>query len=282
MNVYKMKGIIFSFLIISIQYACEILSLIPLIVVSVIARYKIKPIQIGLGPEPLIINIYHKKSLIDAGYSAETFVTHVNFITEEFDIRYDLITRSGSILRRFLYVLFGPEIVFFNAIFRYQSLYFYFNGCCLFNTHFLWRLEPRLYSLAGVRTVVMPYGGDVQDLTRCPNLIFRHTMSLSYPGHRLVRQRVADKIDLWTCLADHVISGLDWVDYMYYWDTLTLGHHSIDTERWKADYEQKKCPDSVIKILHAPNHREIKGSHFFIQAVEELQSEGLPIELKIR
>ena len=264
-----------------LAYFFEILSLPFLIVFSVISRYRTRPIDVGLGPEPLINNIYHKMSLLRSGYSAETFVTHVYFITEEFDVRYDRYAQNGTIVRRALYHFLGPMIVFTHAIFRYQSLYLYFNGGCLYNTRFLWRLEPRLYHLARVRTIVMPYGGDVQDLTRCPNLVFRHTMSVSYPGYRLVRRRVTEKIDLWTCLADHVISGCDWVDYMYHWDTLTLGHFSIDTDRWQPQTETQSRTDGVIRILHAPNHREIKGSRFFIQAVEELQAEGLPIELQI-
>lgn len=281
MNATNGKKKIIIVLTISIQYASEIFSLVPLLILSFTARFRKKSIQIGLGPEPLINNLYHKKSLIRAGYSAETFVTQVYYITDEFDVRFDKIAETGSIIRRVLYYFLGPEIVFVRAIFRYQSLYFYFNGGCLHNTHLLWRLEPRLYRLARVRTVIMPYGGDVQDLTRSPNLLFRHTMSLSYPGHRQVRRRIAEKIDLWTRLADHVISGCDWVDYMYHWDTLTLGHFSIDTDRWQPSSNSKTRSRGVIRILHAPNHREIKGSRFFIKAIEELKSEGLPIELQI-
>lgn len=277
---WKENRLVIGSLII-LTFAIELVTLPILIVLSAIARYRTRPINVGLGPEPLINNIYHKKSLNNSGYSAETFVTHVYFITEEFDVRYDLHARSGTIARRILYHFLGPLIVYSRAIFRYQSLYFYFNGGCLYNTRFLWRIEPRLYRLARVRTVIMPYGGDVQDLTRCPNLVFRHTMSVSYPGHRLGRRRIAEKIDLWTRLADHVISGCDWVDYMYHWDTLTLGHFSIDVDRWRPSVELKPRSDGVITILHAPNHREIKGCRFFIQAIEELQAEGVPVKLRI-
>lgn len=276
----KFNSMTIGFLIV-IMLMSEIAALPILILFSTVARYRIRPINIGLGPEPLINNIYHKKSLTKLGYSAETFVNHVYFITEEFDVRYDIPAQSGTFIQRGFYRFLGPMYIYLKAIFRYQSLYFYFNGGCLFSTIFLWRLEPRLYRLAGVRTVIMPYGGDVQDLMRCPNLVFRHTMSLSYPGHRLVRRRVAEKIDLWTRLADHVISGCDWVDYMYYWDTLTLGHFSIDTHQWQPEPKDRSRSDGVIRILHAPNHREIKGSRFFIRAVEELQAEGLPIEIQI-
>jgi len=55
-----------------------------------------------------------------------------------------------------------------------------------------------------------------------------------------------------------------------------LGHFSIDTEKWKSASSNKS---NTIKILHAPNHRNIKGTEFFIKAVEELKSENYPVEL---
>ena len=39
--------------------------------------------------------------------------------------------------------------------------------------------------------------------------------------------------------------------------------------------------DRPLQILHAPNHRNIKGSKHFINAVKTLQEEGYPIELKL-
>ena len=34
-----------------------------------------------------------------------------------------------------------------------------------------------------------------------------------------------------------------------------------------------------LRIVHAPNHQMFKGTHFLIEAVEALQSEGVPLEL---
>ena len=128
----------------------------------------------------------------------------------------------------------------------------------------------------------MPYGGDVQEMSRSPNLLFKHALAQDYPLHRLRRSDIARRIDLWTQQADHVISGCEWVDYMYHWDTLMLGHFSIDTQRWAPLAGAAPAGASrPLRILHAPNHRAIKGSQFFIQAVDELRHEGLPLELVI-
>lgn len=252
------------------------IALIPIIIsFAVAANFIKKKIDIGIGPEPLINNIYHSKALKAKGYSVETFVNHVYYITENFDRV--LFCKSSRIVRIFSSLLC---LLFFSVIFRYRALYIYFNGGALLGTILLWRIEPWLYKLAGIKIVVMPYGGDVQDLTRCPNTAFRHSVGLDYPQHRKVRRKIDAKLDLWINNADHVISGCDWVDYMHYWDTLMLSHFSIDMRELKCNYEiwSQARP---LKILHAPNHPNIKGTKFLLDAVEGLRAEGFSIELII-
>jgi glycosyltransferase involved in cell wall biosynthesis len=243
-------------------------SLFPLAVASRLAPRRV---DVGLGPEPLINNLYHKRALQLYGYSAETFVSSVYFITSDFDIRGDLILGGRLALLR-------PYYLFLRSLFRYRMLYIYFNGGPLMVRPVMWRLEPLLYRMAGLRVVVMPYGGDVQDMSRSPNLSFKHALSVDYPDHGLRRRRIARQIDLWTCHADHVISGVEWVDYMYHWDTLMLGHFSIDTSRYQ-DPEEAREGAGALRILHAPNHTAIKGTRFFVEAVEELRAEGVDVEL---
>lgn len=243
-----------------------------LALLAMTARFLPKRVDVGLGPEPMINNVYHKLALVNAGYSAETFVLAVYYITDRFDYRADLVLpRPLGFLRGFL--------LFARAVFRYKVLYIYFNGGPLMIYPLIWRLEPLLLSLAGVRTVVMPYGGDVQDLTRSDNLLFKHAQSRDYPGYRLRRQRVAEQVDLWTKNGDHIISGVEWVDYMYHWDTLMLGHFSIDAAEWEA--ELGPAEDGPLRILHAPNHKSIKGTDYFVSAVEELQQEGYSVEMDL-
>jgi len=261
-----------------ISILVEGIFVVPIIGITYFSRFLNKAIDIGLGPEPLINNVYHKQALERAGFSAQTFVNQVYFITDTFDIRADLlIKRPFRILRNFyLYCL---------AIFKYKCLYLYFNGGPLGFTYLLWRIEPFLYKLANVKIVVMPYGGDVDEMSRTKNLLFKGAMSRDYPIHRFRRKRTETQIDTWIKYADHIIGGCDWVEYMYHWDTLMLGHFSIDTEFWKpfknagekVIFREKDC----LRILHAPNHRNIKGTKFFIDAVKELNEEGFNINLII-
>jgi glycosyltransferase involved in cell wall biosynthesis len=252
----------------------ELLYLFVLVFLCTIARFWPKRIDVGLGPEPMINNVYHKQALVSHGFSAETFVTSLYFITENFDRR---LVFQSRVVRRLLISLLHLD--FLLVIFRYRCLYIYFNGGPLQATLVLWRFEPALLALARVKTVVMPYGGDVQELTRCPTLLFRHVMALDYPLHRFRKRRIAAKIDLWTTSADHVIAGCDWVDYMYFWDTLMVAHFSIDTEAWKPAPPLAPTGGRRLRVLHAPNHRNIKGTGHFIRAVEELKAEGCDVEL---
>ena len=244
-------------------------------------RFRRKPIDVGLGPEPLINNLYHKSALEHYGYSAQTFVADVYFITDKFDVRGDKIFSGKSrYLKKPLKYLVYLHL-FILSLLRYKCLFIYFTGGPLgLATVFLWRIEPLLYKLAGIKVVVMPYGGDVQELSRSPNLLYKNAISVDYPEHRFRRRRIASKIDLWTRYADHVISGCEWVDYMYHWDTLMLAHFSIDVNAWKpAEADTIPAKGGKLRILHAPNHRAIKGTQYFIDAVRELNEEGLEVEL---
>ena len=166
-------------------------------------------------------------------------------------------------------------------IFRYEAIYIYFNGGPLQNSKVLSSLEPYLLKVAQIKVVVMPYGGDVQDLSRTNNFLYKDAMTLDYPGHKLRRKRISINIDRWTTHSDHVISGCDWVDYMHHWDTLMSAHFSIDIESIRDKYFKERERNNTFKILHAPNHRNIKGTFYLIDAVDRLKNEGYDIELRL-
>lgn len=253
----------------------ELCALPFLVLAALCARVMPKKIDVGLGPFPLINNVYHKDALRLAGYSAETFVAQVWHITSQFDVRFDQHRLSRNVLtRKFLLNLW----IFAWSAFRYRAIVVYFDGGPFGQgTAFLWRLEPQLYRIAGVHTVVLPYGSDVQAMSRSVNLQFKHAMSVDYRNHRTRHAHIVRMIDLWTANASHIVGGCEWVDYMHHWDTLMISHFSIALpEPAPAARDSGSGP---LKLLHAPNHREIKGTRHILRAVEELRQEGLDIEL---
>ena len=245
-----------------------------ILIISKISKFRNKEGLIGLGPEPLINNVYHKKALELYGYKAETFVTHVYFITSEFDVRFDEVFKNK------ITKILKPYLVFIYTIWKYDALYIYFNGSALaLSGSSLYKFEPYFYKKAGVKTFVMPYGGDVANMLFAKELKYKNALTKDYPGFRSQKQKVEKQIDRWTMHASYILSGCDWVDYMYAWDRLCLAHFSIDLSRFEG-FKLKK-PEGTLKILHAPNHRNIKGTRHIIQAVEDLQKEGFDIQLKL-
>ena len=284
-NITLLKGLIKAIDKIAIGMLLSML-VVPFFLIAIICRFMRKNFDVGLGPEPLINNVYHKEALQLFGYTAETFVINVYFITEKFDLRLDTLFKTKCKKLDKVKNLLRLLIIALISMRRYKCLYLSFNGCAFgmlglgSEIELIRRIEPFLYKLANVKIVVMPYGGDVQEMSRSSNLLFKHTMSVDYPTFRLRRKQIATQIDRWLQHADHVIAGCEWVDYMYYWDTLMLAHFSIDTELWRPIERQiSSGSQTPLKILHAPNHRSIKGTQFFTEAVNDLIEEGFDLEL---
>lgn len=237
------------------------------LVCAVAARFWRKKIDIGIGPEPLINQRFHKLACLSAGYSAETFVTHLFYYTNDFDI----VCRKGFFWRCLLAL---------RSLFRYRALYFYFKGGPMAWVGLL-RLEPWIYKIAGIKTLVMGYGGDCQDWSHCPNYPFKHAMNRDYPHVCRKNHRTQARVARWTLHADHILSGCDWVDYTPRWDTLCLAHFTVNTDVLTPPDPDLPINDGPVVILHAPNHKEIKGTRYFEQAVWELQEEGWSVELQL-
>ena len=252
----------------------EIIQVLPLLLLSFISRFINKRFDIGVGPDPLLNSIYHKQSLEHAGYKVQTFCYKPYFITKKFDI----IFSSKGIFSRLLITLTRWPFVY--CIFNHKAFFIYFNGGPLYPFSFyLWKFEPLFLNIAGIKTVVLPYGGDVQDLTKTSNYLFKNAIIKDYPSQKYLRKRILQKIDLWSLRANHVIAGCDWIEHLYHWDTLMVSHFAIRAHDLNTSSKVKKTGE--LLILHAPNHRTIKGSGYIENAVEKLQHQGLNIKLKI-
>ena len=247
------------------------LMLLPYIfLIAITTRFKNKTsIKVGIGPEPIINNIYHKKSLELYGYEVETFVSNTYYITNDFDID---LTNENKIMKRLKLI---------HLAFKYDILIFYFNGGPLVMSSFA-KLEPFFYKLAGIKTILLPYGSDVQDMSRSKNDLFKDVLTKDYRNTKNIRKKVSKQIDRWTIHADYIISGCEWVDYMYHWDMLTLAHFSIDVNDKKFISNIKENQDKTFKIFHAPNHKNIKGTQYLVDAVDDLKAQGYDMELILK
>lgn len=253
------------------------LLLLPLLLIgATAARFLPRDVDVGLGPEPFNSYLTHRDALERQGYRARTYVNHVYYVTSGFDVE---LRWPGPL--RYL----AKHALFLWAVTRCRCLFLSFSGGALGSTRLAWRIEPLLYRLAGQRIVMLPYGGDIQDMSRCPNLRFKDAMGRDYPDRRMLRAGIAARVDLWTRWADHVVAGCEWVDFLYHWDSLMLLHFPVDTERWAPPPDAEPpgivTPARPLRVVHAPNHPHIKGTAHFERAVRKLAAEGVPVELRV-
>jgi len=257
----------------SVYLALDLILFVPLLLATLLSRLCLRPVDVGIGPLPTVASRYHKQALVLFGYRCETFVYNTWYLTADFDV----------VFSKYCPRALGPYLSYLYCLVRYKCIYVYFNGGPLGATTLLSLCEPFLLQLAGIKTVAMPFGADVHVLTRCKSKLVVDAYSKDYPGFRHERARTARLIGAWTRGADHIIAGCDWVDYLYYWDTLMLSQFAIDTEELtpdRIDLSGDKLP-TPLRLIHAPNHRALKGTEHILRAVDELQNEGVAIEIAI-
>ena len=108
----------------------------PLIIFfSIFSRFFNKRRGIGIGPEPLINNVFHKRALEKYNFDVETFSVRSYYITNKFDHIFEFPLCS--------------YYSFFRSLFLYECLYMYFNGCLIFKNSIFENLEPYLFKIAG-------------------------------------------------------------------------------------------------------------------------------------
>ncbi len=245
-----------------------------LIIAALVGRVRGSSRVVALGPEPLINNRYHAQSLRSEGYRTETLAVNPYFITRDFDRVVAAESRLGLLVNALL--CRGIWTILLN----YRALFTSFNGGPMRRGWLVWRLEPWLYKLAKVRIIMLPYGGDVHDIRRCRNLELVDAFSHDYPSYFERARRIESQVMMWQRHADFVFSGCDWVDYMTYWDRIQVAHFSIDTDAIQpSELPGVQDLSRPLRVLHAPNHRAIKGTQAVIDAAEELRRDGIEVEL---
>jgi glycosyltransferase involved in cell wall biosynthesis len=257
--------------------------------VALIQRYRRRPDRprVFWGAEPLINMKYHSQAAKLAGYESATVVRSVYPMNrpEDFDFVMPTLLRRRlpplRLLPAELRLNVEAFLILTWALWKFDVFVYYSTSTILRPTLAKY-LELQLLGFARKRLVLLAYGADVQATTRMKDLLYKHALSMDYPD--FVRQPEETLRTLHYCSrhADHIVAGADWVDYMPWWDSLTAGHFAIDTEEWRPPPEQPApAGDRPVKVLHAPNHREIKGTRFLISACKELRREGVAVELQV-
>ena len=227
------------------------------------------------GPVPIIAIKYWSEALRRAGYPSQTCVTHhyPAHRREDFDVYLDGFGTEGR---------FGGFAVyrFFAWTLRHGDLFFrFFDGGFLRHTPLEW-WEARLTKLAGKGMIVSPYGGDVAVAGHLGGL--EEQLYADYPGLR----DQSDEIERWvhhtTKFADVIVRN--WQQgYVPHYDVVWLSQLAIDLDSWPLSESDSGSNgrDGAVSVLHAPNHRQIKGTEHLERAVDALRADGLQTELRV-
>jgi len=142
-------------------------------------------------------------------------------------------------------------------------------------------LAFRLIRLTGIRIVVQPHGSDLVCLGRYPSRYgWPERMQKDYPQWDLdeYREIVEARVDIFTRFAHVVLAG----DSIYEailprWD---LSFHTVPVDT--ASLVPRELPARAAPvIIHAPNHRHVKGTEYLLAAVERLRARGFELDLRL-
>ena len=233
------------------------------------------------GPVPVINNKYWSYAMQRAGWKSQTlmksYYASINK-REDFDLYFeDLVPKW--IWPAFMKNLLAPYFALSYIIRKASVVHVPFSGGPLGDTPG-WRLEAHLLRHAGIRIVVIPYGADVYMYSKINDPAVRGGFLLSYPEAAKKERDINRRVTYWSLHADVIVTGFT-LDGLPRWDIPVGNMICLDTEVWKCkrEYSTSDGVRTFVRVMHAPNHRGLKGTEFLIQAVDELRSEGVKVEL---
>lgn len=214
------------------------------------------------------------------GWSSETLMEGHFHIQrrEDFDRYHESLVPSW-VRPRGLAEALRPYAAFAYWVRHAGVVHMAFNGGPLRQT-WLRRWEAPLLRSAGVKIVVIPYGGDAYQYSTVRDPSLQYALLASYPAAARREDEIAAQVRYWSRYADAVITG-GMLDGLPRTDVLMPSGLFIDTADWRppADRPGHDGRTGPVRVLHTPNHRGFKGTEFITDAVATLQAEGLQVEL---
>ena len=237
------------------------------------------------GPLPIFSFKYMSRAMRTAGYEATTVVHELYGIhgPDDFDV-----VAGGPLpgwepgpLGRVAGLLGADYGLFAWTLARFDVYHCFFDGGFLRQTPLRF-LEVRLLHLAGKRLIVMPYGSDNAVPSRIRSLAWREGLMRNYPVLGRIEDRTIRWIEHYSRHADFLVACLVHAETMPRWDLLTTHFYPIDTDAWPLQPPSTNDGrNGTVVVVHAPNHRGMKGTEFLIAACDQLRGEGLDVQLRL-
>ncbi|MFQ5734657.1 MAG: glycosyltransferase [Planctomycetaceae bacterium] len=217
------------------------------------------------------------------GVQSESLVYSTYFVTDEFDR--DLSGWMRSRWGRHLV----PYIVFLWACVRFQRFHFFYNRGLLpqletscFNTRELHALQA-----LGKEVFLWTYGSDVRTRKRSEALgRFQICGECPTPRKACICDDELGRRNYETIRkhATAVFAMGDMTEYtpgsrndLFFWP---VDLNADGGRRFAPQYPDPHS-ERPVRIVHAPNHREFKGTRFFLDAIDRIRNDGVEIDLKL-
>lgn len=252
-----------------------------LIMLGLMRGLSLRPISIWSGA-PIICMAKNCKAERLLGFNSRSLVRSTYYITDEFDFDLSRLSRGNRFLSLGL-----TYFSFLVTCVLAKQVHSYVDGGILpsrVRRHFN-SLELFIYRLLGIRLFIWTYGADVRtrnatiglgqpncctDCTQIGTACICDTAQCEENYVRLYKTAAA------------VFSMGDMIEYtpgsrndLFFWP--------IDLAAQSGKRYQPVYPtgdrNRPLRVVHAPNHREFKGSRYLEQAVDSLRQEAVEIEL---
>lgn len=239
------------------------------------------------GPIAIISNSYWSRAMEEGNWQSKTLMWDISYINkrDEFDLLVEDVMPSWMVFKdRQEMWTYGalPHMMAFLHLLRHASVVHLPVTGSFLGPLRLWREESALFQRAGIKTVLLPYGGDYYCYSRVQHPSLRHGLLANYPQLAKMESETQARLTHWQQEADCVLCGFQ-IDAMGRWDVTTFQFVHIDTALWPAKtvYSQADGRNGAVSIMHTPNHRGFKGTEFLIRAVDDLRREGLQVDLRL-
>lgn len=239
-------------------------------------RRRGEPPRVIWGPSAILNVKYWSEALRRKGYESTTCVDIPSTITsrEDWDLVQDDFAGSGPL------ALWVQRYEMFAWALRHGEVFPRFFDMGFLRGTPLERIEYPLTRLAGKKMIVLAYGGDIavpEYLGRFKEVTLEDYPEL--PEHAdVVKRRVRHTLR-WANLRLRTLT----LGYQPEHDATCMNLLLVDTELWNGPTGGSEADgtNGEVVVVHAPNHRRIKGTHLLEEAVRGLRSDGLNVRLNL-
>ena len=247
--------------------------------IRMVRRWRRLPPRIWHGPAPLHSTRDNVKADRLAGYPSRSVVSHTK------PLPYELITAAEfDLVVNDLNIPWDERVwVALADLLRHGDIWVAYFDSLFFESHGRRRAERTLQLLRflGIRITVMPHGSDIVQLADQPSRYgWIDRFQRDYPDWDFREQTALSRmrIELFSRHADVVIAAEPSTLHLMRRADLVFKYYPIDCDRLQPS---PPADHAVPMIIHAPNHRLVKGTDFFLDAVERLRAAGIALELRL-